>query len=497
MLRFLSLLAVAAIAASAQTVEGSVIDVATGSGIASAKVVLHQGDEAPYSATAGADGQFRIEGLKPGTYSVRYSAEHYFFPGGGPRDPAPIHITAGGGPVRIEGRMVALSRIGGRVIDGHGDPVVNARIDLTTLTSFWAAQTDAKGNFDLDFLAPGNTNATLAISAPSDWKAPAPDPETHESRAWARTWYPGVLYRDQAAPIILRSGGKLLGLEIKLLAAPLHALSGVLLDPDGAPAPRATLTLWEAGPRRDAAYRAESQADGSFVFPRVIDGDWRLSAEFEMRGVPLRAREWIQLKGGDIDGIRLRLSPPFTLSGKVLIDSGKQTATPAPPDVLLIKQHNGEILLEGQSIYNAEPGADGRFQFGNLYPGTYRIVPGTPPSQYYLDAMRWGDAPVRGSGTLRDASRTDHRVQDERRFGARHGREMRNGTGVAGLAGNARHTLLFRTLPERVERPEPVRDLCNSAGRILRARRPRRGTLDQECGCGVSTESHARDYPGG
>jgi hypothetical protein len=296
MAKFLCILFVAA-SSAAQTVEGTVTNVATGGGVAGVKVVLQQGEMAAYSATTDAEGRFRIAGVKEGAYSARYSADRYFFPGAGPFSAPPIQVRAGGVPVRIEGRMIPLSRISGRVIDTRGDPVAKARVELTTLSAFWKAETDAKGNFELDSVIPVESSYTLSAAPPLDWKPPGRDPDTGEARAWAQTFYAGVAFRQQAAPIALQAGGNLLGLEIKLLAVPMHAIHGVLLNPNGAPVPKGALALWEAGPRRDAAYHAESMPDGTFEFPAVVDGDWRLSAEFESRGVELRADEWIAMKG--------------------------------------------------------------------------------------------------------------------------------------------------------------------------------------------------------
>jgi hypothetical protein len=94
--RFFCVLIIAAVCAAAQIVEGTVTNAATGGTIAGAKVTLQQGEKA--------------------AYSVRYSADRYFYPGG-PRDAATIQIGASGVPVRIEGRMIPLRGVSGRVVD--------------------------------------------------------------------------------------------------------------------------------------------------------------------------------------------------------------------------------------------------------------------------------------------------------------------------------------------------------------------------------------------
>ena len=205
---------------------------------------------------------------------------------------------------------------------------------------------------------------------------------------------PGAAFREQAAPIAVRVGGDLLGLEIKLQSVPMHAVRGVLLNADGAPVPKGAVALWDTGPRRDAAYRAESKADGTFEFAAVVDGDWRLSATLASGGVELRADEWIAVKGREIEGVKLRLSPPFTVRGRVILETRQGMPSPALPEVTVIRQHGGQILFQGMSILSARPEADGRFRFEDLYPGNYRVIPGAPPPLFYVSDVRLGDMPV-------------------------------------------------------------------------------------------------------
>jgi hypothetical protein len=402
--RLLSVLLLAACAAgqpAAPAVEGAVTNIVTGAGIPGAKVVLQLGGEVAYNATTDADGRFRIEAVKDGIYSARYSAEHYESV---PLDNRPIQVRPGGAPVRIERRMVPLGRISGRVIDTRGDPVAKARLELTTLSAQWTGEADAKGHFDFDSIF-GSETSTLAVAAPEDWKAPGKDPDTGQPRGWATTFYPGVAFREQAAPIALPPGGQLLGLEIRLVATPVHAVRGVLLNSDGGPAPKVAVALWEAGPGKDAAYQTESKADGTFEFPAVVDGDWRLSSHFQSAGVELRAEEWIAMKGRDIEGLKARLGPPFTVSGRVILEAPQGVPPPGFLGLLLIKRHAGQVDFNGLSMLDADPDADGRFRFGGVYAGTYEVFPAEPRlPPFYLDSIRLGDAPVREEVEISAAS---------------------------------------------------------------------------------------------
>jgi len=104
-----------------------------------AKVVLQQGQTSPYPATTDATGRSLIENVRDGAYSVRYEVDANFFP---TRRSMSIQVPAGAASVRIEGRLVPLARISGRVIDPRGQVVADAVVELTTLPSFWTARTD-------------------------------------------------------------------------------------------------------------------------------------------------------------------------------------------------------------------------------------------------------------------------------------------------------------------------------------------------------------------
>jgi hypothetical protein len=373
-----------------QTVEGTVINSVTGAGIGGAKVVLQQGQTSAYSATADATGHFRIEGVKEGAYSARYTADRYF----SNRRNAPIQFVAGTAPVRIEGWLVPLARISGRVVDPSGQVVPGAFVELTTLQNFWTARTDDQGRFNIDSVMPGMAQYTLQAVPPPGWKPPAPE-QTGRLRSWATTFYPGVTRRELAGAIALAAGSDVQGLEIKLIAAPTHGVRGVLLKHGGAAAPNVSLLLRETGASQRALQHTQSNSNGAFEFPAVGDGEWRLHAEWKDQDATLIADEWIDVRGRDLESLKVRLVPPFTVSGQVIVEKGEGQAAPTAPAMRLFRVHGGQILFGDEAVFTAQPGADGRFRFEGMYPGAYVFQPGgSPPQGYYLDSIQQGAAPV-------------------------------------------------------------------------------------------------------
>lgn len=315
---FCGLLFLAACAA-AQTVEGTIVNSVTGTGLPAVFVFLQPavpGDDAHYFANTDALGHFHFEGVKKGAYQFGYTLAGYLS-----TYPRPIQVSGDGNPVKLEGRMTAQPRISGRVVDGDGKGIANALPQIIgrndpPMTS------DATGKFEL-LLEPGTY--ILSVLPPTGLKPPDPEPDSDRRLVWTRTFYPGVARLEAASRIVLRPGSEVSGIVIRLLAVPSHAVRGVLLNPDGTPAPNTTITLGEEQEpasghtmfKRDPArtLRTETSADGAFEFPRVADGEWRLAAAVESGGEKRHATQWIDMTGHALEDVKLRLAFHDTGSG--------------------------------------------------------------------------------------------------------------------------------------------------------------------------------------
>ena len=238
--------------AVAQTVEGSVFDAATGAGVGGVKVELLKGATAFYETTTDGGGSFLIDNVKEGEYAARYQSPDYWLTAG-PSDYRVFHVAAES-RVKLEARLMPWSRISGRVVDGKGNGVANARVQLTGLgmvvngrtylrTSWggggggqlseppmemaFTGNTDSHGTFAVQVM-PGTYG--LSVLPPPDLKPPEPEPDG-PVLAWERTYYPGVADPSGASKIVVLPGGQTLDIELKLLAVPAHAVRGVVLTP--------------------------------------------------------------------------------------------------------------------------------------------------------------------------------------------------------------------------------------------------------------------------
>ena len=95
-----------------QTVEGSVFDAATGTGIAGVKVELLKGGTPFYEAATDGGGRFRFDNLREGDYAARYQSPDYWQTAGF-ADYRYFHVAAGDS-VKLEARMMPWAKISGR-----------------------------------------------------------------------------------------------------------------------------------------------------------------------------------------------------------------------------------------------------------------------------------------------------------------------------------------------------------------------------------------------
>ena len=285
--------------AAAQMVQGNIINSGTSAGIPRVAVHLEPvsgSDDEPYDTVTDELGHFAFARIKPGTYQFSWFSPSYLATEA-PAFPQ-IHVTAGGDPLKLEGRMNALATLSGRVVDGNGNRVTNALVGIAGRSAKIMATTDAEGKFEQHVPQPGRYS--LAVTPPAGIKPPQPERGSDQARVWTPVYYPGVTSWEAASKIVVHPGEQIAGIELKLLPVPAHAVRGMLLNPDGTPAGNVTVALnideARLGPKEQGrpAYGAKTDSDGAFQFPPIADGDWRIAAEIQRGGVTLRALQWIE-----------------------------------------------------------------------------------------------------------------------------------------------------------------------------------------------------------
>jgi carboxypeptidase family protein len=367
----------------AQSVQGTVVNRMTGTPLAGVAVTLEEAGKSPYKATTDPQGAYRIDGVAPGVYRLHF-AKHGF-DGPTPAQPVsrPFPVAAGSDPSIPRADMLPLGKISGRVLDGSGNPVKGAAVELLYAEGGQLGNSDGNGEFRFDQVRPGAY--TLSARPPRDAKPP--EPAAGQRLAWVRTWYSGAVQRSAASRIAVAPGAELWDQDIRLVAVPVHGIRGVVLDDKGNPAAGVNIELGDPidFTRRDPP-QARSGDDGAFDFGEIPDGDWRLTAAIERDGVKLKAYQRLQVSAHDIDRLELRLAQPFSIRGTLSLEAADGSPASGKPTIVSLVPGVG-----GSDFVTARPDAAGDFTADGVYPGLYAVHAVSPGPRFYLASIRLGD----------------------------------------------------------------------------------------------------------
>jgi hypothetical protein len=401
----------AATASASQIVEGQVVNAATGAGVPGVKIRIFAAGEAPadgYSATTDLQGRFRIEGVEAGAYRARYAASGF--------SPVPLSgalaplfpVPGGGEPVHLEIKMQPLGKISGRVLDAAGKLVPKAELWLIGEDKWCLppechpdhrqSKSGENGEFSFTDLVPGPW--LLSANAPPSWNPPQSSGD--ERLGWTQTFYPGVTAPELVQTVILRPGGEQWSTDIKLAAAPVRRIRGRLLDVHGDPVPQASVELGKSfGP----ILTEKTGSDGGFEFASVIDGEWRLRAAVDKDAVKLKAVQAVQVKNHDLENIELRLTAPFSLPGKIIMEVPQGAPVPQSPPIDMGLVPGAPLLTNEPGGFLVIPTGGSDLTVPNVYPGSCQVQFLTDsPVPYFLDSIRLGDQDALGTFSIPSAA---------------------------------------------------------------------------------------------
>ncbi|MFN7926278.1 MAG: carboxypeptidase-like regulatory domain-containing protein, partial [Bryobacteraceae bacterium] len=229
------------------SIQGQVIDAATGAPVRKASITLRQPRKDIATATSDASGAFVFPQAVPGEYRLIVRARGYLTL---TRDTAirPLHsgtaFSAAAGQ-KLTGLVLRLTpgaALSGRIADEDDDPVAGVLVQLWSITYRRGrrelsanpdarATTDERGIFRIGGVAPGRHFLSATY------------PDTpQEAFRYVRTFYPGTLDPAAAAPLDLTPGADLENINVKISKVQTVRVAGrvlstvpsnVLLYPEG------------------------------------------------------------------------------------------------------------------------------------------------------------------------------------------------------------------------------------------------------------------------
>jgi 5-hydroxyisourate hydrolase-like protein (transthyretin family) len=449
------------------TIEGVVVNGATGEPVAGARVqisadsgvarpavvdmvmaalassgpttMLMGGSSNPSKMTA-ADGKFSFT-VDPGMYRVAVDASGFAPAEFGQRTPSAagtvIHAESGTPVTPLTVRLTPTGALTGRILNDAGMPADQVPVQILRVAYNRFGQrfmevgaadvTNNRGEFRLN----GITPARYYMNAGG---IPAAIPQSGtlsflgSNQAYTSSYYPGVTDFNRAVLLEIKPGVEL-NADMNVFREMRTRVSGRVIDSrTGKPPESGSITLSYRQPTGGTAGTVRQLAStGLFDFSGVIPGNYTLQASApdayslsRQRALAASASFADQLAAdlliprgrvtltvtGVIDGVVVAISAPAVMEGRLTVNGEPASGLPNPERVRLglWQLDNGGVLPFGPS---AQAAADGTFIFDSVPAGEYKLGITGLPAGFYIEKAEINGADILNDGvTLPSASRT-------------------------------------------------------------------------------------------
>ncbi len=346
-------------------------------------------------ARTGADGRFRFDSLPPGRYKVSGR-----LPGGNLAASFQLVLHSGEMRGNVVLRPLEGASISGRVLDGDGDPIPDATVDVYRAT--WRrgriqlhhagmARASLRGEFRLSGLVPGRY---WASATGGDAYRPG---TPLDGSIYPRMYFGGVPEWSRATPIPLAAGQSVDDVDIRLAASKMRIWTARLTGlAEGGAAPERTVAL-RITPL-DPPGNTSRFESGRHVGPdgvlrsRMAPGVYAVEVTAEFGEPAVWAIERVDLTQDSAEST-IALAPPFELPGRVrVVGAG---ANPVEGPMIQLRP----VLNPGEArSARAQPG--GRFTVRGLMATAYDVSIEPLPPGGYVESVKLGETDARSGFEL-------------------------------------------------------------------------------------------------
>src|SRR5262245_22945710 len=250
------------------------------------------------------DGKFRASALPEGNYKIRVAPPEGLSAGRNEGSNESEVKVADRGCVTVKFELAADGRVSGRVLDAEGRPLSNCYVMLgpaeaeKRFSGFAdSASSDDKGRYEIRRIPPGHYKLSVYYFGPPG----------ELLKSFPMFYYPGVLSPEQVGVIIVGESAKVEDVDFRLPTPPERTIEGVVLWPDGKPAPNAQLICSLQGGRMRPPIKIDEQGHFSFKIYEGVDAF--LVAEIEIEKGKWMRGELKAAERGDLFGAKLILAP--------------------------------------------------------------------------------------------------------------------------------------------------------------------------------------------
>ncbi len=366
--------------------------------------------------TTDAEGNFVFRDLPARSHRIFASSPGYVA-GNDPFESTAYHL---GDNVTLN--LVKGGVITGRVLNSVGEPVIAVNMSVIRVRdaegksvqgisgSGRTVQTDDLGIYRIYGLRAGSYlvvanggGFTTSRGTPYDGDAPV--------------FYPSST-RDAATEVQVTADNVTSGIDLRYRAEPGHIISGKISSAgeisSGNVIPAASLTLRQSGTGVVVAnsYISLMSSSSGYEMRGVPDGEYEIGASrFDRTNGAASPWKRVLVRGADVPGVELVLSPLATLAGRVVFEPTAPNANPAEKctpkrqaaleEVLLRLQRDeaNDNLFANLGSSESAPDEKGAFTLPNVQTGRYRLLATPPNEAWYVKAIGTGAAPAASAAT--------------------------------------------------------------------------------------------------
>jgi hypothetical protein len=357
-----------------------------------------------YSTSTDSSGQFVFQ-RPPGDYLITATKESFVRES--PELGIPIRLTSDSTLQPLEIRMTPQSAIAGRVIDGDGDPVENATVNvlqpkyvkgqrrLQSPGRGGSATTNDRGEYRIFGLAPGKyyLKASSPIS-PTAQHRPSTAPAADN---YVISYHPGTMDSKSAVGVVVAAGTGAEGVDILLVRGRTVSIRGRVNNQTAIDSKGLVVIVSSEDPGSWA--EAKMGPQGTFEARGLSPGIYQVQVGIAGGGTA-RPSARVELRVGrdDIGGVVVNLLDASELAGQLVLEG---PGTLQPPSLQLHLQATGGVTtaypgaavgvqgvaMTGPGPVDATLRPDGKFLFNRVNADRYLVnVSGMPPD-YYLKSV--------------------------------------------------------------------------------------------------------------
>jgi hypothetical protein len=359
------------------------------------------------NATTDDEGEFTLDNVERGPYSLWASLPGYYDSSLLAGRRGALNYYHRGDRVTI--RLARGGVITGRVTNGAGEPLIAApviaarvrdeeghAISELTYSDMPQRQTDDRGVYRIYGLLPG---AYVVSAGGRGLYTFNPRPAPYDDDVL--TYYPSTT-RDGAVEVVVEAGQEVPNIDIRYRGEKGHAASGEVAGGAG-DGGNVNVRIASSATQAVLGYRYISPVlkNFAFVFDGLADGEYDLTAEKsdQAGAVSAAGGAHIAVRGADVTGIRITLTPLASISGHVTLEG-------APADVpwrsqcrtkldavagetaIIARREREKMKAQaptvGSKTSDTSPDDKGDFTLRSLAAGRFRLDVRPPGGDWYV-----------------------------------------------------------------------------------------------------------------